>query len=241
MMALVLSIFPGIGLFDRAFEEQGFCIVRGPDLLWGGDIKRFHPPAGRFDGVIGGPPCQAFSQLNQAGRAGKQRLAEDLIPEFARVVAEAAPAWFVMENVPQAPTAMVSLYESVSVLANNRWFGGVQNRIRRFTFGTRLWFGAREMAAALQREEVALETAERAGCFTANGTQWDAAKGRSRSQRTRDELRKGIRLQGLPDDFDLPGMTIEGAIRAVGNGVPIPLGRAVARAVKCFDEARRVA
>jgi len=54
---LVLSLFPGIGLLDSAFEEVGFCVVRGPDLLWGGDIVRFHPPAGRFDGVIGGPPC----------------------------------------------------------------------------------------------------------------------------------------------------------------------------------------
>lgn len=60
---LVLSLFPGIGLLDMAFEEAGFCVVRGPDLLWGGDIRRFHPPAGRFDGVIGGPPCQAFSRL----------------------------------------------------------------------------------------------------------------------------------------------------------------------------------
>jgi DNA (cytosine-5)-methyltransferase 1 len=33
---LVLSLFPGIGLFDMAFEAEGFCVVRGPDLLWGG-------------------------------------------------------------------------------------------------------------------------------------------------------------------------------------------------------------
>ena len=39
---LVLSLFPGIGLMDRAFEEEGFCVVRGPDLLWGGNIKTFH-------------------------------------------------------------------------------------------------------------------------------------------------------------------------------------------------------
>lgn len=41
MSELVLSLFPGIGLLDMAFEEEGFCVVRGPDLLWGGDIKNF--------------------------------------------------------------------------------------------------------------------------------------------------------------------------------------------------------
>lgn len=33
---LVLSLFPGIGLLDLAFELESFCVVRGPDLLWGG-------------------------------------------------------------------------------------------------------------------------------------------------------------------------------------------------------------
>jgi hypothetical protein len=51
MSGLVLSLFPGIGLLDMAFEEEGFCVVRGPDLLWGGDIKNFHPPRGKFNGV----------------------------------------------------------------------------------------------------------------------------------------------------------------------------------------------
>jgi DNA (cytosine-5)-methyltransferase 1 len=32
MSGLVLSLFPGIGLLDMAFEEEGFCVVRGPDL-----------------------------------------------------------------------------------------------------------------------------------------------------------------------------------------------------------------
>ena len=34
---LVLSLFPGIGLLDSAFEEEGFIVVRGPDLIWGGE------------------------------------------------------------------------------------------------------------------------------------------------------------------------------------------------------------
>lgn len=37
--------------------------MRGPDLLWGGDIHTFHPTHGYFQGIIGGPPCQAFSRL----------------------------------------------------------------------------------------------------------------------------------------------------------------------------------
>src|SRR6185503_20744824 len=104
---LVLSLFPGIGLLDMAFEEAGFCVVRGPDLLWGGDVRAFHPPAGKFEGVIGGPPCQAFSRLVHIVRAKGQTPRPNLIPEYERVVAEAAPAWFLMENVPEAPEPVV--------------------------------------------------------------------------------------------------------------------------------------
>ncbi len=59
----VLSLFSGIGLLDRAFEESGFMVVRGPDLLGGDDIRDFHPQPGHFGGIIGGPRCQAFSRL----------------------------------------------------------------------------------------------------------------------------------------------------------------------------------
>lgn len=39
------------------------------------------------------------------------------------------------------------------------------------------------------------------------------------------------RLQGLPADFDLPPFTTSAKVKAVGNGVPLPMGRAVAAAV----------
>jgi DNA (cytosine-5)-methyltransferase 1 len=39
------------------------------------------------------------------------------------------------------------------------------------------------------------------------------------------------RLQGLPDDFDLPPFLIAEKKKAVGNGVPLPMGRALAQAV----------
>lgn len=54
MEIIVLSIFPGIDLLGCGFEAEGYCVVRGPDLLWGGDIRRFHVPAGRFNGIIAG-------------------------------------------------------------------------------------------------------------------------------------------------------------------------------------------
>ena len=38
-------------------------------------------------------------------------------------------------------------------------------------------------------------------------------------------------LNGLPRDFDLPGWSIAAKYRAVGNGVPIPMARAVAIAI----------
>jgi DNA (cytosine-5)-methyltransferase 1 len=135
MSGLVLSLFPGIGLLDMAFEEEGFCIVRGPDLLWGGDVRRFHPPAGKFDGVIGGPPCQLFSQMRHinpnVGVHGNQ------IPEFERVVKETRPVWFVMENVKDAPAPIVDGYVVDQEFLNNRWLGEEQNRLRRFSFGSR--------------------------------------------------------------------------------------------------------
>ena len=50
--------------------------------------------------------------------------------------------------------------------------------------------------------------------------------------KTKEALQQICRLQGLPDDFELPNFTIGGAISAVGNGVPLPLGRAIAGAVR---------
>lgn len=144
MSQLVLSLFPGIGLLDMAFEQEGFCVVRGPDVLWGGDIRRFHPPTGKFDGVIGGPPCQAFSSLAHMVRHnGHEPKFGNLIPEFERVVRESLPTWFAMENVPAAPLPDVEGYAVHSFTLNNRQCidelgkPATQNRVRRWSFGYR--------------------------------------------------------------------------------------------------------
>lgn len=246
MSQLVLSLFPGIGLLDMAFEQEGFCVVRGPDLLWGGDIHRFHPPAGRFDGVIGGPPCQSFSKLGNLFRsAGHEPRHENLIPEFERVVSETIPAWFLMENVEQAPEPAVSGYRVRSALVDNRWFGGVQQRRRRFSFGTATGLS---LAAFLEFE--ALETIDRAPvvrCRELSGSLKQSAdqvrkNGRLEGYTKPRSLAECLELQGLaPDHLDETPFTLAGKYRMVGNGVPLPMGRAIARAVAEAIGAERMA
>ncbi len=239
MTQLVLSLFPGIGLLDMAFEQEGFCVVRGPDLLWGGDIHEFHPPAGKFDGVIGGPPCQAFSRLRHFVEHNGLKVADNLIPEFERVVRVAWPSWFLMENVPEAPKPKISnSYECRSELVRDVWCGGETARKRRFTFGSLA------TAKGFQIETLALYRTDPQPTVTASGgtppgwtpTERHIAtrKGKAATgYKTEAYLTVARRDQGLPADFlaDAP-FTVAGKIKMVGNGVPLPMGRAVARAVK---------
>lgn len=241
MSDLVLSLFPGIGLLDMAFEEQGFCVVRGPDVLWGGDVKRFHPPAGRFDGVIGGPPCQAFSRLRHIVEVNGYQTAPNLIPEYERCVGEATPAWFLMENVPAAPAPIVPGYAVCSFPLNNRWCGGEQNRLRVFSFGVR---GERPVDLRRWLETEALEPAGWAHAVTRDARAVSVAIANGKVKRPtrggalphvgdRLPLSRMCALQGLPSDFlaDAP-FTETGKRGVVGNGVPLPMGRAIANAVR---------
>jgi DNA (cytosine-5)-methyltransferase 1 len=251
---LVLSIFPGIGLLDMAFEAEGFCVVRGPDLLWGGDVRGFHPPSGKFDGVIGGPPCQAFSRLVHIVRAKGQTPKPNLIPEFERIVTEAMPEWFVMENVPAAPEPFVHGYIVTSQQLNNRWFpsendelvGAEQNRIRRFSFGTGTLarLNVAPYLAVTENpsyERAVVATSSKEGALAKSQSELagrvSARLARSASvlpgQSPRRSIERCAELQGLPRDFlrDAP-FTASGKYQVIGNGVPLPMGRAVARAVR---------
>jgi DNA (cytosine-5)-methyltransferase 1 len=262
---LVLSCFPGIGLLDMAFEQEGFCVVRGPDCLWGGCIKRFHPPAGKFSGLIGGPPCQSFSSLAHLVRAnGYTPIFGNLIPEFERCISEALPAWFLMENVPQAPEPSVPGYGVTSFLLDNSTlcdgtgWGQEQRRVRRFSFGL---FGVERPPSLMRWIDLAVfvlpdassavvgslsETTVAIGgsgklkksrTVTSNvGGRGSSAKpqeGKAAGGKGRYKLADALRLQGLPEDFFRHApFTAEGKLKAVANGVAIPTGRAIARAVK---------
>lgn len=253
---LVLSIFPGIGLLDRGFELEGFTTVRGPDPIWGGDIREFHPPVGKFDGIIGGPPCQSFSSLVHLVRAnGHEPKFGNLIPEFERCVTEAQPDWFVMENVPVAPEPVVPGYGVTSFMLDNSMldagdgWGEEQRRVRRFSFGMRSVPNPPSLMRWIDLAVFVLPDAERKKAVFGDG------------RPTRQEVRNRVstvcstmggkggklnfgtggcysladacRLQGLPEDFlENAPFTKQGKLKAVANGVPIPMGRAIARAVR---------
>lgn len=206
---LILSIFPGIDLLGRAFEENGFCVVRGPDLLWGGDIRQFHPSPRVFWGVIGGPPCQDFSRLRRAKPTG---YGLKMLTEFTRVVTEANPEWWLMENVDRVPTVTelghAAGYVTQRFDINQAWYCDV-SRLRHIQFGSKSG-----RLLNVTRRPVTDKVTE--GAALAN------------DDRTFKEL---CRLQGLPDDFDLPPFLATEKKKAVGNGVPLQMGRELVKAV----------
>lgn len=108
----VLAICTGMGLMDRAFLDAGFDVVAGCEIdpemramhreLCGGDYLTHDladlPAIVRgqhFDGIIGGPSCQAHTKL-RAMRAPKF---PDLTPLVNELLAACTADWFVFENV----------------------------------------------------------------------------------------------------------------------------------------------
>lgn len=221
MRGLVLSLFPGADLLGKAFEAEGWCVVRGPDVLLGGDIREWHVVPGRFDGIIGGPPCKAFS----VAVTGQTPTQGNLIPEFVRIVQEAKPSWWVMENVPQSPTP-VELGECHEHVVDGWCFGAAQHRTRKFCSNL-----------VLEMEELPADQRHPNPwpCVTATEYKYCGSP--------RDKRRAGRKVgrqmtlaeinvaMGLPEDWETPALTKAMQYAVRGNGVPIQLGRAVARAV----------
>jgi DNA (cytosine-5)-methyltransferase 1 len=207
---LILSLFPGIDMLGRGFEAQGFTVVRGPDLLWGGDIRSFHVPPGRFDGIIAGSPCQDFSRARRAPPTG-YGLA--MLEEFRRVL-EAQPDWWLLENVERVPDVAVTGYQTQRLDLNACECGMAQNRHRHFQFGSH-----GDLTVIPQRSSRPAQ-AQQPTCL--------ATEGRKAGRRNWADF---CELQGLSREFDLPGLSIEAKYKAVGNGVPVPIARVVARAI----------
>lgn len=122
MAKKIISLFSGAGGMDIGFHKAGFetavaveqdpscCetlrrnmpnvnVIEGDitklstsEILKAGDMKPLEPAL-----VIGGPPCQSFSLAGK--RMGMDDPRGKLVLEYIRVVREALPVAFVMENV----------------------------------------------------------------------------------------------------------------------------------------------
>lgn len=95
--------------FDLNFGKHVVRAADGTPLRLE-DVPRF-PKA---DVLVGGPPCQGFSPLNMLGVGLGRR---GLWREYLRALHEAAPAAFVMENVPELLRS--AEYEAFKVAAES--------------------------------------------------------------------------------------------------------------------------
>lgn len=125
MKPSVIDLFAGVGGLSLGFEKQGFEVLIANEYdksiataytenhkntrMIVGDItsldlkETFGSYTGKIDVVIGGPPCQGFSQKGQRKTIHDER--NFLFKYYVAVVELVKPKYFVMENVPNLLTA----------------------------------------------------------------------------------------------------------------------------------------
>lgn len=162
----VISLFSGCGGLDLGFERAGFEIPIANEFdksIWAtfeanhpktklikGDIRNIKEEdfPGEVDGIIGGPPCQSWSE------AGALRGIEDdrgkLFYDYIRILKNKQPKFFLAENVSgmlsnrhsEAVKNIVAMFEEcgydISItLVNAKNYGVAQERKRVFYIGFR--------------------------------------------------------------------------------------------------------
>lgn len=166
----VISLFSGCGGLDLGFEQAGFEVpvanefdstiyetfkVNHPNThLVEGDIRKVTREdiapyiSGDVDGIIGGPPCQSWSE------AGALRGIEDdrgqLFFDYIRILNEFKPKFFLAENVSgmlanrhnEAVKNIFKLFEDAGykvsmTLVNAKDYGVAEERKRVFYIGFR--------------------------------------------------------------------------------------------------------
>lgn len=161
----LVSFFSGSGGLDLGFEKSGFEIIWANEYdksIWE-TYEKNHPntildkrsivdvdssEVPDCDGIIGGPPCQSWSE------AGSLRGIEDkrgqLFFDFIRIIRDKQPKFFLAENVSgmlaprhqEALSNIKKLFEDCGYnlsfkLLNSSDFGVPQDRLRVFFIGIR--------------------------------------------------------------------------------------------------------
>lgn len=120
---IVGDLFAGVGGLSEGFRMDGFDIgfaiefdkeiaesykLNHPttdviaDDISNVDIKKLHQKHPHIDVIIGGPPCQGFSQKGKRLSLNDPR--NYLFKQFVKFVDEFKPKYFVLENVPNIIT-----------------------------------------------------------------------------------------------------------------------------------------
>lgn len=207
---LILSLFCGLDLLGQGFQDQGFCVVQAGDIIMGKDIRKFKGIPGRFDGIIGGSPCQDFSLARRCPPTG---YGLEMLNEFRRVVMECQPQWFVLENVPNVPLVHIENYQMQRFYLNANECGSTQNRHRFFQFGS--------LDGLLLRIARQPKPPKSEPCAM-------ATEGTKTTRRTWQQF---CELQGITTPFDLPDLTQAAAYKVVGNAVNLHVSRTIAAAI----------
>lgn len=163
----LLSLFSGCGGLDLGFERAGFKIpfaneydktiwetykINHPDTkLIEDNVKNINADnLGNvcFDGIIGGPPCQSWSEAGSKRGINDER--GQLFFEYIRLLKEIKPKFFLAENVrgmladrnKEALKNILNLFASAGYdvclrLVNAKDYGVAQDRKRLFFVGFR--------------------------------------------------------------------------------------------------------
>ena len=164
----MIDLFSGVGGLSLGFEMAGFKAVLANEYdesiansyiknrpnvkMIVNDIKHlpiketFSDYCGNVDLIVGGPPCQGFSQKGQRKSINDER--NFLFRYYYEVVALVKPKYFVMENVPNLLTTengyfkkeIETLFENIGYkivadVLNASDFGVPQNRKRAVIIG----------------------------------------------------------------------------------------------------------